>query len=281
MRYVPVLLLLQCFCVHAQENLSLGQDRNIYLQQYPPKYKTVGPTIINFPEGTIDFYKYKTETADEDIKILVILDKYPVGVLQSNRGESQFYYDLSGDGILDSEVATMEVPFWVVASNTDDTLKTENNNIKPYLDTFYQLFQNDENPYTSGKYIKNSNKLLDESTSLSLENRDLFYSLFCYYRWGNKYPAGAIAAIDYLASQYVDRFNADHPLFRLHFLESLINLGQEQQAMPFLESLLLMDPSFVPAQVYRWQLEKDPQQKKKCYEELKKQHPKHWIVRQI
>ncbi len=97
---LSVLLLIASFSIHAQENLTLGQDLNEYLKQHPPLYKTIGTKLVDLPEGATDFYKFKQQTNDSDIKILMILDKYLVGVLQSEKGKSKLYYDLSGDGII-------------------------------------------------------------------------------------------------------------------------------------------------------------------------------------
>jgi hypothetical protein len=273
-----VLLSASGFC---QENLALRQDLLSYLKDNPPTLKSAGPKVVDIPEGTVDFYKYKAKTDPSDIKILVILNKYPVGVLQSVNGKAQLLYDLTGDGVLDTEVAGLEVPYWVVVRNTEDKLKTATNNIKQYLDGYYQLFQQETNPFTSGKLTAYTDAVLKAMSTGNGENRDLLYALYCCYRWGNKYPAGTASSLDYLAKTYSLRFGADHPIFYLQFLEAYIELGNKDAARKVLELLLKVDPNYVPAQVYRWQLELDLDKKAEYYADLKSHHPHHWIVSQL
>ena len=214
-------LALDGFC---KENLALGQDLYSYLRDHPPSMKSAGRKILGIPEGTVDFYKYKAQTDKNDIKILVILEKYFVGVLQSENGKSHLLYDLTGDGVLDAEVTEMEVPYWVVARNTEEKQKTSKNNIKQYLDGYYQMFQQDANPFTSGKFVGYADTILKKVVSGSIDNRDILYALYCSYKWGNSYLAGAVSSVEYLAKNYLTRFQADHARFYLQFLELDIKL---------------------------------------------------------
>jgi hypothetical protein len=280
-KIVCVLLILPALTLLSQENLVLGQNLNDYLGSHPPTFKTKGPGILTIPEGTIDFYKYKAQTDDADLKILMILDKYPVGVLQSENGKSRLLYDLTGDGVLDTYTENMEIPFWVVARNTEDKLKTSTDTIKAYLDTYYQMFQNDEDPYSSGKYAAHYKLVLQQALLPDHENRDLVYALSCYYRWGNKYARGALASANYLANAYFQRFHAIHPLSYLQFIETLINIGDMATAKTMVDNLLKVDGSSLLAEIYRWQLETDPEKKKTYFNELKSKHPNHWIIKQI
>ncbi len=113
-KFLLVLLVIPAFA-SAQANLGLGDDLRQYLNAYPPKYKTSGLVVLPIAEGTIDIYKYKAATTDIDLKILVINDKWPVGVLQIVDGKSQILMDLDGDGKLDTVDPSFLVPFWVVA----------------------------------------------------------------------------------------------------------------------------------------------------------------------
>jgi hypothetical protein len=266
------------FC---QENVALGQNMVTYLKEHPPTFKSTGPAVVGIPEGTVSFYKYKAKTDSTDLKVLMVLDKYPIGVLQSVNGKPQLLQDLTGDGVLETETQSIEIPFWAVAWNTQDGQKTQTNNAKQYLDGYYQLFQGDTNPFTSGKLQQYSAALLQQVVSGSGQNRDLLYALYCCYSWGSKYPAGTAASAVYLVENYTTRFKADHPLFYLQLLESAIDAADKESAHKFLDDLLKLDPGYIPAQVYRWQLETDPDKKKAYLADLKKTHPNHWIVSQL
>jgi tetratricopeptide (TPR) repeat protein len=265
----------------AQENLRIGQDLRAYFHDHPPIGKTIGPEIINMKEGRIDFFKYRPVTTDEDIKILVVNDKYPIGVLEKIGEKSVILLDLSGDGKLDTEFPTLFIPYWVVAESASSTLKTKNNNLKQILNTFYNNFDDDPNPYESGKHRSELTAVLQSAQNENMENRDLFYAIFCYYYLGREFAQQELVALDYLRRNYYERFKESHLLFDLHEMECLINLNDYDSARKILSRLLAVDPDFIPALVYQWQLEKDPEKKAEYYKRLKKDHPKHWIVKQI
>jgi hypothetical protein len=277
-----LLLSVLAFPLWAQNNLALGQDLLQFMNKNPPGYKTFGPKILQMREGTIDFYKYSPVTTDLDLKILVVVDKYEIGVLQREDDDSVILLDMKGDGKLDTKFPILFVPYWVVAQNTPNRLKTNNNNVKEFLDGFYKAFQTDVNPYLqNGELDQRSSELLKNLENDNLENRDLIYTIFCYYRLGNAFPMQALEALNYLTDNYVSRFDSAHPLLFLYTVETLLNLGNIEGARGVLLDLLKIDPGFVPAQVYQWQLEQDKQEKERLYKQLKKLHPNHWIVVQI
>jgi hypothetical protein len=248
----------------------------------PPGYKTLGPTIVQMKEGTIDFYKYRRVTTDVDLKILVVSDQYAFGVLQLENSESVFLLDMMGDGKLDTKYPTLFIPFWVVAKNTPDNLKTSNNNVEEFFNGFYNAFQADVNPsLKNGELQQKLSELLENLTNDNLENRDLIYSLYCYYRLGPTFPRQALESLNYLTDHYISMFGDAHPLLFLHTVETLLDLGNIDDARGVLIDLLKIDPAFIPAQVYQWQLEQDNQKKERLYQQLKKRYPNHWIVVQI
>ncbi len=264
-----------------QEQLSLGQNLRDYLRIHPPIYMTAGQKIIDMAEGQIDFYKYRLTTTDSDIKILMVNKTYPVGVLERVDGKDKILLDMSGDGVLDTDFSILWVPFWVVGNSTPEKLKTKHNNVYKYFENLYQAFQSDENPVTSGVLKRHLDELVSLMADNNLENRDLVYGLFCYYRLGPRLPRQCLAVLHYLTVNYYERFDALHPLLQLHTIETLINGGDLEGARKDVEDLVRMYPTFVPGLVYQWQLEKDPIVKERYYSRLKKEHPKHWIVRQI
>ncbi|MCL2832215.1 MAG: hypothetical protein FWD78_03505 [Treponema sp.] len=248
-----------------------------YIDKNPPAYLTQGTAVLDSPDGRIDFYKYKAETADTDTKFLV-QGSTVFGVMQSENGTTNILYDITGDGILDIGFNLLFMPFWVL-SGSDYTKISSANNLLPYLDNGLEMFNSDDNPYQNG-IIQNYVMNYSNNTGLAVENRDLFYGMLEYYSL-SKYPNLALMLITELGIRYNSRFGSVHPLFLLHTAESMINLGYGDYARPVIESILSANPDFVPALVYSWQLETDPAVKKIKYDDLKKNHPNHWIVRQI
>lgn len=219
--FVLFLSFLSALQTFGQERLSLGQNLHDYLRDHPPMYMTAGPKIINMAEGTIDFYKYRLKTTDSDIKILMVNKAYPIGILEKVDGKDKILLDMSGNGILDTDYPMLWVPYWVVADSTPERLKTRHNNVYKYFEGFYQAFQADENPMTSGVLKKHLDELVSLMANNNLENRDMVYALYCYYRLGPPFPKQCLAVLHYLTVNYYKRFEALHPLLQLHTLETL------------------------------------------------------------
>ncbi len=87
--------------------------------------------------------------------------------------------------------------------------------------------------------------------------------------------------VQYASGAYADRYGGEHPLFYLHTLEMLLNLGYQEDARNIAEMLVSGWPECIPGHVYRWQLEPDPETRDRLYRQLKETYPTHWIVAQI
>jgi hypothetical protein len=87
--------------------------------------------------------------------------------------------------------------------------------------------------------------------------------------------------ISELGIRYNERFGNMHPLILLHIAESLLNSGNNELPVGIINNILSTNPNFVPAKVYSWQLEKDPTEKQRKYNDLKTNYKNHWIVKQI
>jgi hypothetical protein len=115
-----VLILLLCAAfvgfTFASDPMVPGDNVMDAINQANPQFKVLGTQIAPIPEGTIDYYKLQAETDDSDIKFLVVLDTYVVGVLQNNDGVDEIVIDADGDGTLDYVSQYMVVPYWVVAN---------------------------------------------------------------------------------------------------------------------------------------------------------------------
>lgn len=264
----------------SQEALEVNDNVKIAIDSMAPQYKTIGQQIVPIPEGFIDYYKLQSETTDKDLKFLVIQDQYVVGVLQQVNGIDQILIDANGDGSLDYESQFLAIPYWVVAQKYHHNSSAANN-VEELLNQLVESFNSDQNPYLSGTHKKLTEDLLEFSSNESKPNRDLTYALYSYYTLGNQYPWAALQAINYLAKEYYGRYEADHPIFYLHILESLINLSYSDEAIKLADSLVEGWPDFVPGRVYQWQLETDKEKKKTLYKELKELFSEHWIVKQI
>lgn len=265
---------------YTSDCLNIGDNIVSIFNENIPKYKTEGIKIINIEEGKVDFYKYKIETTDNDIKYLVILDKYIIGVLQNNNGNNEFIFDMNGDGILDTIFNKMVIPYWVVKENNISNI-SRHNNIQIWLDNAFTNFNSTENPYSSGNHIQLLKNILFEIENGNIENKDILYSIYFYYYMGNKYPWIALQTLLFIKDAYLNRFDKLHPIIYLFEIETYINLNRIEEAKAVLNTLLEIAPEFVPGYVYRWQLENNPKKKREYYIFLKEKYPNHWITVQI
>ncbi len=284
MRKLFLLMLLSVLAVSvvAAQNYIFKPEDNIieFCKEKRPKFMTAGPQLIaGMPETVQNFLKFKEKTTDADTKILES-ENFIVGVLQNNDGKNEILYDMDGDGILDVYSERMFVPAWVLF-RLDSANKTPKNNTDAYLDSFYELFNANENPYTSGRLNGFLTRMIKDLANERLENRDIIYGIFLYYalqKQKNTYLN--FSNMQMVLNEYLDRFHQEiaHPLLFLWIIEEYIPLGEKDKACSITEDAKDEYPDFIPFKVYSWQLEKDPEIKKEKYKELKKNYPKHWII---
>jgi hypothetical protein len=144
----------------------------------------------------------------------------------------------------------------------------------------YEMFNNNISPYETDFDTKHLPKFVSAIIDTSIDNRDLYYAMFQYYNMSDN-PYLALLIISDLALRYNERFGTIHPLIKFHAAETLIDLGDTNNAMMFINEILSNSPDYIPAKVYRWQLENNPTVKQRMYKELKENHQNHWMVRQI
>jgi len=255
----------------------VGDNFIEYLNRNPPQYLAEGVFLYNIPDGRVDFLKYKIETSDSDT-IFLIQGSSVFGVMQYENKSTKFFYDITGNGILDVSHDSLLIPFWVL-SKSANTKITRNNNVLRYFDNGIKMFNSNDNPYANDamfRYVQEFSSLINISTN----NRDLFYGMLEYYRL-SQYPFLALMIISELGIRYNERFGSIHPLILLHTAESLINSGDNELAVGFINDILSVNPNFIPAKVYSWQLEKDPTIKQRKYNDLKTNYKNHWMVKQI
>jgi hypothetical protein len=270
-------LFINSFIESQQIIFNVGDNIIDYLSRNPTQYLTYGTSVLNIPDGRVDFLKYKAETTEIDTKFLV-QGSTVYGVMQYVNNETVLLYDVTGDGILDVHHNLLIIPFWVI-SESEHTNISGNNNVLQFMDNGLRMFNGNDNPSANG-VINTYLTDIASRISASTNNRDLFLGLLEYYIYTDN-PALAVMLISELGIRYEARFGTFHPLILLHTAESLINLGENETALIFINDLLSTNPDFIPAKVYSWQLERDPTIKQRKYAELKTNHPNHWIVRQI
>jgi hypothetical protein len=272
-----VFILFKFSLIWAENTPTIGSDINDFIETNKLSYIWEGKPVEQIPEGQIDTIGYNQQFNDIDTFFLVINRNQYIGIVKEPN--ASYLIDLNGDGILDYDHFRQIIPSWVLKKNT--TINPDNDNLIDILDEILEMFNSDISPYDSGEIYSKTSFLISQAANTNTENRDLFFALYSYYSFGQLYPKISMSHLQYLTNEYLDRFGNDHPLFYLHTLETLLNMGSTIQAKEMLNILIEIAPDFVPGHVYKWQLETNDKLKEQYYKFLKEQYPSHWIVVQI
>lgn len=280
MKKLALMLVLICLLsqiVFGAELLKEGDNLAEYLQENLVKYRVDLQPLSDWPEGKAAAYLYDTAMDGTTPVIIVVDDKYVIGVLQGLSPNAYYLFDSDGDGILDLRTDFGFLPFWVVLMTS--TNRSQNDNISEIMDVLYQGYQSNEGPMRNT--IIAAQAMEKFKNDPEAENRDLIYLLYFYLTHNQEIPAQSLEAIRLLDVSMRVRFNEIHPLIILYELETCLNMGQLDNARELLTALRNLDPAFIPGKVYEYQLETDEEKAKALLAELKKDHGDHWIVRQL
>ncbi len=267
---------------------EIGDNISKYFKKHKPMYEVNEKAVfgvegfkpIDMKDSWFSFLSTKKKNNRNDT-FLIVSNKCLIGVMQTKDGHPEFLYDLDNDGILDVSLPKVIMPAYVLSASKY-TKKTSNNNVKQYLDQLYDLFNGEKNPYKENRLRNLIEHLLELVKDTNTENRDVIYSIYFFYGMVSKNPYLDMTNLMVSDLMYRKRFNDGvHPIYDLHFLETLINMKKMDKALEVIKSLEKVHPDFVPIQVYSWQYEKNKKKKAQKYKELKKKYPKHWIVKQI
>jgi hypothetical protein len=257
--------------------LKLGDNAVEYVQKNSIKYKIEFKPFSEWPEGRITFYSYSKKIDGESPVIVFANYNYCIGVLQGKGTNSYYLFDLDGDNVLDTKTTFGVLPYWVILK--DSTNRTRKDNVSRIMDELYQAYQDDDGP--SDRLVGIGQMISSFYPDVNIQNRDMAYLLDFYLKFNQVLPEQSMAALNMLMEACKDRFNKIPPVIILYNLESSINLGNKKQAAEALKQLLQVDPEYIPAMIYDYQLEKDFLKAKEKFQALKKNYANHWLVKQM
>ncbi|MBI5475702.1 MAG: hypothetical protein HY964_03085 [Ignavibacteriales bacterium] len=150
---------------------------------------------------------------------------------------------------------------------------------KILFDDFYDSFESDEGLGNS-KITKATINLFRYSEDTLLQNRQLAELLYGYINSVSK-PDTALEWIRVLKEEYPKVYGQLHPLILLYEGESLINSKRINEAHQHFLDFYKLYPSSVMAMVYIFETETNPALSKTWLSILKRQHPNHWVVKNL
>ncbi len=273
-----VIILVSISSIFSYDLLEIGDNVSQYIIDNLIKVKFGQQSISDWTEGNVTLLGYGPAGDGKSPIILFSKDEYLIGVIQGTTQNAYYLFDVNGDNILDTKSSEPILPYWPVFLNSKN--KTNNDNITPIFDLTYESFQSDKG--LKNKKIKKSLKSLNEfKDDINIENRDLAYLFHFYQSYSGYYPEQSLICIELLTNEFEKRFEKIHPLLLLYTAETLINLGDDESAKTVISKLREVDPIFIPAKVYEYQLEKNEKKSEALLKDLKGNHPKHWIVKTL
>lgn len=224
---------------------------------------------VSKKKNCLPVYTVKIDS-DEDLPFAVLLDE---------KQSVSYLIDIDGDGLLDDTYNRLLIPYWVLSRSGE---KGSDPVFIEVCDMLYGAFQNDAGPASAGSGLSEGlARMKDLIQAPDTINRDMYFALMFYSRNSQKYMKESFKSISYLSRQMRERYGSIHPLILLFTLESLVNMKAEGQILPAVDRLLAEDPDSIPGLAYRMHYTGDRNESKKIYNELKKKHPSHWIVKQL
>ncbi|MBN2060126.1 MAG: hypothetical protein JW882_06880 [Deltaproteobacteria bacterium] len=274
-----LLILILSANAYSFDLLKENDNVSIYIKINPPEYKMKGLMISDWAEGNTTYYSYSPNIDGKSPVFVYANNNYLLGVIQGSPPNAYCLIDTDGDGILDLKSENIFLPYWIISDNSKK--KTNNDNISFIMDLTYESFQSDDGPMVNPKINKSFDELLKFKDDVNLENRDLAYLLLFYQTYSQEMPSLCLKYIELLTKNYFVRFNKIHPILLLYKAETLMQLKNGEASIEVLNELRKIDPTFIPAKVYEYQFEPDPNKAKILLEKLKKDYPNHWIVKQL
>ncbi len=146
--------------------------------------------------------------------------------------------------------------------------------------------------------LQSNENTLSESTLSSLRNFNEDSSLpnwhvFYLYMFYQSFVADAaqnpnmanpelqLWLIETLTKEVENIFGVVPTVVAIYKGEALLATGQKREAIKHFNRFSVIYPEAIPIKVYRFHLESDFKKKEKMYNELKSNHPNHWMVKDL
>jgi len=261
------------------QRLEKGDSLLEYLKDHSNLHIHGTFRVSPWKEGAVGIYTDSPDSAKDRVKIVLSLGRYPLAVIRDDVEEPYFLIDTNGDGVLNARRKELFIPFWVVFENTSN--KTDDEQIVLTMELIYRTYQSDQGPRNHEDMKRAFGVINSYALDEEKENRDLFYMLMFHLLNSRKEPETCLLSMTVLRNQCQERLGKVHLLTFLFLAENLIELERPYEALQYVERLLEQDPDFVPALVYRYQLEQDSAKAAEMLARLKREHGDHWVVKQL
>jgi hypothetical protein len=283
MKYSFLLWLLFLVIKSYSQNLKEGDNIKTEFKKITKRYYFEAPPFTEWIEGKDILLIGNKPNATECSYLFIATthDTTLIGVFKQAE-PSGFMFDDEGNSILGKQIDYFLLPIWIVKNKTK--ISSSDTTIVSLLDKLYnEMLQPDDyelNEATVKKYGQ-------YRTDTSLANRHIAL-LFDSYQTiitnvtenKEKYPAEILVPLmGKLADECTRLYHKIPVIICIYMGETLLNAGMEQKAREHFKMAIQIYPNSIPLQVYDYKLEQDAAKKQEKLNQLKKKHPKHWMVK--
>lgn len=273
------------FNVISENILSLGDNVNDFYLLHETEFKKT--EVLQLVNGWPDIIIFLTYSNNEKSSFPPLigaqalgLSGIPFGTKIKNDDEEYYLISMNNNYILNLKADDIIIPYWILFPT--EAKRDNNPAFIKMMNFYYETYNSNQGPIGYNITLKKGVEILNKAASTTtMSNRDLFLAFNFYIYCNQEYKESSLECIKKIDNEVIKRFKKRHLLPILYTLESLINLGDFEEAKLYLNLLLTLDPNYIPALVYDYNLEDDKEIAKLKLEKLKKKYPNHWIVKQL
>ena len=281
------LLLLASFlwatCSYAQ-TIKIGDNLKQEFKKIDKAYFFDAPPFTEWAEGT-GMLLIGDQPIPQDCEhlFLALKDTTLIGVFRVTK-PNIFLFDTRGESVLTTASEFFMIPGWVVKRNTK--VSAADRTFYTILDQMYeQALQAD-----SGDVDEQILLAYQQFTSdVSLANRhiavlfDTYQTILRETASKGIQPPGdiCIPLINQVAEACMDLYGSVPAIVNIYQGEALERAGEVDKARAHFKKSLKTYPNSIPIMVYNCELELDSAKKKALANQLKAQHPEHWMVKEM
>ncbi len=278
MKYLLTIATIFTVTISLAQSVKEGDNlKEIYKKIANPNFKAA-PKVTYWKEGEGIFF-----IGAEPFVLIALKDTTLIGLF-TRESPSGFLFDTIGNSTLSLSSHVFTFPYWIIKRNAK--VSSSDETILKLMEELYSttLQANDGQPT-----MEIAQRLNEYRTDTNLYNRHIAFLLDSYQQLilnsasnGIKPPANiALPTIKKLTEECLLVFGKVPPLVCIYMGEALLSAGMTNEARKHFKESLQQYPNSVPLLVYNYRLEEDDMRKKEELKELKKEHRKHWMVKDL
>jgi hypothetical protein len=284
MKYLITTLAIFATFICSGQILKQGNNLKTEFNKIAKPYFFAAPSFTGWTEGTnMLLIGDKPNPNDCDFVFIALHDTTLIGIF-TIKAPNVFMFDTEGNSILNSTSQFFLLLLWTVKKNAK--VVSSDKTILSLLDKIYEKTLQANDLELDEKTMKEYQRY---ETDTTLANRHIAL-LFDNYQTiitetaakGEKAPAEiCVPLMKSLSGECLSLYNSIPAIVCIYMGEALQSAGMIDKAREHFKMSLQFYPKSIPLLVYNYRLEQDPTKKKEQLAELKKNYPKHWMVKDL